>query len=417
MKISHNNKIGLILLSIGILLFSIPFIFILDLVPASMTATASATEIPYGSEVVIKYKWTTPDRTDVYHNRQWAVWMSGREGANNKYGSVQKIWKDPWAYRTPNEIVEGSFLVEVCRQTDTNVWKMRDGSWSTKDAYYHVYVKQLFADGDKATLYFDKTDVIIKLFVGDPVKADYDLVIYILDENSKALSGVTVSLDNGQSVITGTNGVASFSVNGQFKIIAVKSGYDNTEKTVSVTSSDVEEVLTMKEIVVPTPDPTEEQTPEPIEEETYDPLDTPTPLPTPLSNGISPTANEAIIKFLFFDSENNMIDGVELNVNNEEFTSKNGEVLFTVPIGTHLQVVALKEGYNRFSASYVADTDLIIKASFIEFGGNYFVDAGDIKDDNPLTDAFGVGGAVPEEIAIVAGVLSILGIILIRVFP
>jgi len=379
-----------------------------------MTASASATEIPYGSEVIIRYKWTTPDRTDVYHNRQWAVWMSGREGANNKYGSVQKIWKDPWAYRTPNEIVEGSFLVEVCRQTDTNVWKMRDGSWSTKDAYYNIYVKQLFADGDKSTLYFDKATVIIKLFVGDPVKADYNLVTYILDENSKALSGVTVSLDNGQSVVTGSNGIASFSVNGQFKIIAVKSGYDNIEKTVSVTSSDVEVALTMKETVIPTPDPT----PEPIEEDTDVPSDTltpiSTPLPTPLSTGISPTTNEAIINFLFFDSKGNRIDGVELNVNNEEFISKNGEVLFTVPIGTNLQVVALKEDYNRFSASYNADTDLIIKVSFTESGGNYFVDAGDIKDENPLTDAFGVGGAVPEELAIVAGVLLISGLILMR---
>lgn len=413
MNASQVNKAGLLLIFLGVLLFLIPFIFLSNFVPASMTATASATEIPYGSEVIIRYKWTTPDRTDVYHNRQWGVHMSGRKGASNKYGSVQYRWEDPWAYRTPNEIVEGSFLVEVCRQTDTNVWKMRDGTWSTKDAYYHVYVSQLFANGHTATLFFDDTDVMIKLFVGEPVKADYNLIVYILDENSKALSGVTVSLDDGKSVVTGSNGVASFSINGQYNIIGVKSGYENVEKSVSITNSDVEVALTMNKIIVHTPEPTEEPTEEP--EET--PTDTPTlvdsPTPTLFPGEMPSMSDEAVINFFFSDGESNKVNGVELNANDEKYTSENGIVSFTVPIGTHLQVVALKEGYNRFSASYVADRDLIIKVNLADSSGNYFIDAGDMKDTNPLTDAFGIFGVVPEEVAVLAGMILISGILLV----
>lgn len=418
MKAPKIDKIGSLLIVLGVLLFLTPFVFMMDLIPASMTATASATEVPYGSEVVIRYKWTTPDRTDVYHNRQWAVWMSGREGANNKYGSVSKIWKDPWAYRTPNEIVEGSFLVEVTRQTDTNVWKMRDGTWSTKTNYYDVYVKQLFSDGDKSTLYFDKAQVAIKLFVGEPVKADYNLVVYVLDENSKGLQGVTVSLDNGESVTTNSNGIASFSVNGQFNIIAVKSGYETIEKTTSITNSDVEVALTMNEVI---PDPTEIPTPVPTEIPTPDPTGEPTETATPLWGTSLPTSipselpisNVANINFLFSDCEGNKIDGVELNVNDEDYVSRNGEVSFNVPIDTYLQVIALKEGYNRFSASYVAEEDLTIKVNLAESGGNYFIDAGDLKDDNPLTDAFGTAGAVPKEL-VISGIASLIsGIFLV----
>jgi len=41
------------------------------------------------------------------------------------------------------------------------------------------------------------------------------------------------------------------------------------------------------------------------------------------------------------------------------------------------------------------------------------MDIGELKDDNSLTDAFGVGGAVPYEIAVIAGISLISGIFLL----
>lgn len=416
-------KLGFILILIALTLFTLPFIFLLDFEPAAMVATPSSAEVPYGSEIVIKYKWTTPARTDIYHNRQWAVTMQGSQCASNKYGAERTYWREPWAWRTPNEIVEGSFLVKVTCQTDTNVWRTDDG-WSTKESIYYVYVNQLFNDGGIADLWFDKTEVKVKLFVGEPTKPNYDLVVYILDENSKGLPGVVVTLDNGDKVITNSQGVAIFSINGRYEIIGTKSGYENVEKTVSVTDSDVEVALTMKKIVVPTETPTPTppvlETPEPTPTSTGTPISTPAPtdtlLPTPLPTELPtslPGSNEAYVHFTFFDKDGSRIDGVILNVINEEYVSDNGVISFTVPKGTSFQVVGIKEGYNRFSSSYTADTDLNIKVNLAESSGNYFVEIGDLKDNNPLTDAFGVGGAVPYEVVIVAGILLIGGIFLL----
>lgn len=387
-----------------------------------MVATPSSAEVPYGSEIVIKYKWTTPSRTDIYHNRQYAVTMQGAECANNKYGAKRTYWREPWEWRSPNEIVEGSFLVKVTCQTDTNVWRTDDG-WSTKESIYRVYVNQLFNDGGIADLWFDKTEVKVKLFVGEPTKPNYDLIVYILDENSKGLPGVTVTLDNGDKVITNSLGVAIFSINGRYEIIGTKSGYENVEKTVSVTDSDVEVALTMKKIVVPTetptPTPTVLETPEPTPIVTDTPISTPAPtdtlLPTPLPTELPtslPGSNEAYVHFTFFDKDGSRVDGVALNVINEEYVSDNGVVSFTVPKGTSFQVVGIKEGYNRFSSSYTADTDLNIKVNLADSSGNYFMDVGDLKEDNPLTDAFGVGGAIPTELAIIAGLSMVSGIFL-----
>jgi len=388
-----------------------------------MVATPSSAAVPYGSEIVIKYKWTTPSRTDIYHNRQYAVTMQGAQCASNKYGAKRTYWEEPWAWRSPNEIVEGSFLVQVTCQTDTNVWRTDDG-WSTKESIYYVYVNQLFSDGDEASLWFDKTEVKVKLFVGEPTKPDYDLVVYILDENSKGLPGVTVTLDNGDKVVTNSLGVAIFSINGRYEIIGTKSGYENVEKTVSVTDSDVEVALTMKKIIVPTETPTPTpivlETPEPTPTDTVTPTPTPeltdtflpTPLPTELPTSL-PGSNEAYVHFTFFDKDGERVNGVALNVINEEYVSDNGVVSFVVPIGTSFQVVGIKEGYNRFSSSYTADTDLDIKVNLAESGGNYFMDVGDIKDNNPLTDAFGVGGAIPLELAIIAGSIAMFGLFFI----
>lgn len=104
---------------------------------------------------------------------------------------------------------------------------------------------------------------------------------------------------------------------------------------------------------------------------------------------------------------------MSLNTGEEEHLSENGMISFTVPIGTNFQVVGIKEGYNRFSSSYTAHTDLEIKVSLAESSGNYFVDIGDIKDDNPLTDAFGVAGVVPYEIVMIAGSIGIFGLFFI----
>lgn len=421
------KKFGFILILLALTLFALPFVFLVDFEPAAMVATPSSAAVPYGSEIVIKYKWTTPDRTDIYHNRQWAVVAHGSECANNKYGAVRQFWKEPWAWRTPNEIVEGSFLIKVTCQTDTNVWRTDDG-WSTKDAIYHIYVDQKFADGHVATLYFDKVDVKVKLFVGEPTKPNYDLIVYILDEDSKGLPGVTVTLDNGNKVITDSRGIAIFSVNGRYEIIGMKSGYENVEKTISVTDSDVEVALTMNKIVAPTSTPTPvatespspTSTPEPTEGTTGTPTSTPEPnvtiIPTPLITELPtflPGSNEVFVHFTFFDETGSRVDGVTLNVMNEEYVSDNGVVSFMMPKGTSFQTVGIKEGYNRFSSSYTADTDLNIRVNLAESGGSYFVDIGDIKDLNPLTDAFGVGGAVPIEIAIIAGLSLISGIFLL----
>ena len=422
-----TKKLGFILILIALTLFTLPFVFLLDLAPAAMVATPSSAAVPYGSEIVIKYKWTTPARTDIYHNRQYAVTMQGAQCANNKYGAKRTYWEEPWAWRSPNEIVEGSFLVKVTCQTDTNVWRTDDG-WSTKESIYYVYVNQLFSDGHTADLWFDKTEVKVKLFVGEPTKPNYDLVVYILDENSKGLPGVTVTLDNGDKVITNSLGVAIFSINGRYEIIGTKSGYENVEKTVSVTDSDVEVALTMNKIIVPTEtptpvptaSPTPTSTPEPTESPTGTPISTPEPTgtvtPTPLMTELPtslPGSNEAYVHFTFFDETGSRVDGVTLNVINEEYVSDNGVVSFTVPKGTSFQVVGIKEGYNRFSSSYTADTDLDIKVNLADSSGNYFMDVGDLKEDNPLTDAFGVGGAIPMELAIIAGLSLLSGIFLL----
>ncbi|MCK5013936.1 MAG: hypothetical protein KAS66_08960 [Candidatus Omnitrophica bacterium] len=416
-----TKKLGFILIVLALSLSTLPFIFLLDLAPAAMVATPSSAEVPYGSEIVIKYKWTTPARTDIYHNRQYAVTMQGAECANNKYGATRTYWREPWEWRSPNEIVEGSFLVQVTCQTDTNVWRTDDG-WSTKESIYRVYVNQLFNDGGIADLWFDKTEVKVKLFVGEPTKPNYDLVVYILDENSKGLPGVTVTLDNGDKVITNSLGVAIFSINGRYEIIGTKSGYENVEKTISVTDSDVEVALTMNEIVVPTPSPTETPSPTVTPGDTETPIPTVTPgptiaiTPTPLVTELPtslPDSNEVYVYFAFFDETGETVDGVTLNVINEEYISDSGVVSFTVPKGTSFQAVGIKEGYNRFSSSYTADTDLNIRVNLAESGGSYFVDVGDIKDMNPLTDAFGVGGAIPMEIAIVAGISLLSGIFLL----
>ena len=416
-----TKKLGFILILIALTLFTLPFVFLLDLAPAAMVATPSSAAVPYGSEIVIKYKWTTPARTDIYHNRQYAVTMQGAQCANNKYGAKRTYWEEPWAWRSPNEIVEGSFLVKVTCQTDTNVWRTDDG-WSTKESIYYVYVNQLFSDGHTADLWFDKTEVKVKLFVGEPTKPNYDLVVYILDENSKGLPGVTVTLDNGDKVITNSLGVAIFSINGRYEIIGTKSGYENVEKTISVTDSDVEVALTMNEIVVPTPSPTETPSPTVTPGDTETPIPTVTPgptiaiTPTPLVTELPtslPDSNEVYVYFAFFDETGETVDGVTLNVINEEYISDSGVVSFTVPKGTSFQAVGIKEGYNRFSSSYTADTDLNIRVNLAESGGSYFVDVGDIKDMNPLTDAFGVGGAIPMEIAIVAGISLLSGIFLL----
>jgi len=313
-----TKKLGFILIVLALALSTLPFIFLLDLAPAAMVATPSSAEVPYGSEIVIKYKWTTPARTDIYHNRQWAVTMQGAQCANNEYGAERTYWREPWEYRSPNEIVEGSFLVKVTCQTDTNVWRTDDG-WSTKESIYRVYVNQLFSDGGIADLWFDKTEVKVKLFVGEPTKPNYDLVVYILDENSKGLPGVTVTLDNGDKVITNSLGVAIFSINGRYEIIGTKSGYENVEKTVSVTDSDVEVALTMKKIVVPTETPTPTSTVLETPEPTPTPELTDTFLPTPFATELPtslPGSNEAYVHFEFFDKDGSRVDGVTLNVIN-----------------------------------------------------------------------------------------------------
>ena len=418
-----TKKLGFILILIALTLFTLPFVFLIDFEPAAMVATPSSAAVPYGSEIVIKYKWTTPSRTDIYHNRQYAVTMQGSQCANNDYGAKRTYWREPWEWRSPNEIVEGSFLVQVTCQTDTNVWRTDDG-WSTKESIYYVYVNQLFSDGHTADLWFDKTEVKVKLFVGEPTKPNYDLVVYILDENSKGLPGVTVTLDNGDKVITNSLGVAIFSINGRYEIIGTKSGYENVEKTVSVTDSDVEVALTMKKIVVPTETPTptstELETPEPTPIFTGTPIPTPEMtdafLPIPFATELPtslPGSDEAYVHFTFFDKDGSRVDGVTLNVINEEYISDSGVVSFTLPKGTSFQVVGIKEGYNRFSSSYTADTDLNIRVNLAESGGNYFMDVGDLKEDNPLTDAFGVGGAIPIELAIISGLTLVSGIFIL----
>lgn len=431
----------LIILAVTLPVLSFGHQYVEDLMTAStLTVTQDRFEVTPNSEVVISY-----NEYSTWGTLQWNF---------NLYGNGIDLWS-PKVWIDYHETYYGSFTITAPDTPGTYEYKLKPYMYKDGTQIGHSYQK-------------------VYITVTDPQPTTYTLTVTTKDDTGTSLPNVDISLNDGPSATTDQYGALTISdLEGTYTVTGTKDGYESDSETVSMTQ-DQSITLTLSKLLIVCPtvyDPVcgvDGKTysnscyaeaasvevdyegecllidPLPIdcqtlwwydnehqycqekefcgsymyyglntfstEEECKISLNLTTPTPT----ATLPIITTYAVSFEFKDKDLNPIENVKVIINNyEHFTNSDGIVSFDVQKGTKLDIIALKEGYNRFENSYTVNSDLIVKVQMADSGGNFFLNL-NLKEYNPFYDPEGLFGVMPYSVVIMSILFFIGGIFMLK---
>ena len=366
-----NSEIGnYAIIGIGILLLLLSFghNYTGELFEASTLAISpSESTVEPGSTIVLNYEFVSS-----WGTREWSFELTG-SGQNQETPRVTLAYGQPYhnSFRFSAPTTEGTYTYKII-------------------AYFHV-------PGHIPTKAERET---IQITVKKTEPESHTLTVIVQDSNGNPVSNAEVSINSGAIGYTDASGMISKSdLTGSYTVLATKEGYTSDTKSVSMTS-DITTTLTLTQSA-----PVEEGTPSPT------PVDEPIEDDIPLPDVLPPTKYTIVFEFL---DEGNPVDSVKTVINgNTMFSNPEGKVSIRIDPGTSVQVVATKEGYNRFEKTYTGLTDTLIKINMAASTSGNFLNF-DVSEDNPFYDPNGLFGIVPYWLAIGSTIIIIAGIFRLR---
>lgn len=227
----------------------------------------------------------------------------------------------------------------------------------------------------------------------------HTLTVIVNDINGTLIHGADVSTQSGIFGTTRTGGVLSKEMEaGTYLVSATKSGYSSASESVNLDQD--KSVSLILEIG---PFPIDESTPSSLSNMSEDDLLYP-------QSSVGDLSGTYTLNIAFKAEDGTPISNVKVMIGSVEYKSDiNGKVTVDIEKDDIVNVIATKEGFNRFQKEIEMNTNKEIKVEMVPSKGGFFLDLGfEGMSENPFYDPEGIGGQVP--IPVVVGSFISLGL-------